>query len=218
MVTQGDPIAVMDVTKHVDPGAGFPNSLPEIYTPNMSPKGWIIEDQTRRAMGDQDIRIPGDHIPLGSDLLTSLKVPGPIVKPGLPRRTIEVQPVSPEALIDQKHNIPLGTHSREGLRLLLREEIMVTGNEDLQGRFLFRQPVQSSGDLLLCSPSSEIPRMDQDIPIRRLGEVTVGIRDTNYFCHLGSIHGHRFLPESLSFLCPSPHRLSKVVDLVGWFT
>lgn len=83
----------------------------------------------RRSVGDEDVAAVGDKVPLCFDLRASLKVEGPIEKPGLPRAAVEMHAVDGEALI-----LEVACVCEPGQRVFwhgLKAPVMVASDDDL---------------------------------------------------------------------------------------
>jgi hypothetical protein len=80
-------------------------------------------------VGDQHVRIAWNLFPLGSDLRAARQVKGPIAESGLPRTSIETDPIDVHRLILQVYAV--GEEFAPPRRLLFQAKVMVAGDDEL---------------------------------------------------------------------------------------
>ncbi len=179
----------------------------EFYAENPTPHIFtafhFIEDPKRWSVGDENVDVCGDSTPAISKFFpASRKIEGPVTKTGLPRASIDRDPVESDGRVFQIMNSEIfGKISKISLDgLMLKTPVMIPSHEDLVAVGLGAKPLQEALKLFLAPSHRGITRMNEKVSVWET-ERKVGIVRVTYGYDFHGIMHYDFLDEKGSSPC-----------------
>lgn len=196
-----DSMASVDVTEHMKARPDGSDADQQLLTAKV---GWgvlferpatlgfrhgRIQDPKGRAMGDQDVRVEGNLIPLLSKQGAPRQVEGPEHECRLPGRTPD-----PEAIDYTTRVLEVGDAwmvVQQGhceVWFALKQPIVIAGDQDLVGMGKCFHPGEPGRDFTNIAATCSIPGVDEQVPVGHLDlpVLIVGVADADDF------HSRRF--------------------------
>ena len=130
-------------------------------------------------MGHQDVDVRGDRLPLLMEL-SALDVKSPVVELRRPGTSIKANPLNDHGtILEIAGSGKRLDDSRHPFGILLESALVITGDEDLVTVRLLLEPPEEILDLPRPTVKAEVPRVDQNVPIRHFQAVVIGMRIGN---------------------------------------
>ena len=183
-------VPLVNVTESMDTRSDLLDNLAQLLAPDLVATDGPVSEASRRSVGDEHVRVPGDELPFLTNRRTTVQVERPVEKPWLPGAAVEFYPSDHHCFVFEVDRV--GQQTARLFRLLLETEVMVAGDHDpMLERQRAEVPIECP-DLGDGSTFGEVAGVDQHVPFRELERVVqpmrVGNDHQSNFAHVESVH------------------------------
>ena len=167
-------MAMMNVPEDVKPRARALRCGTELLAADILARLGPVEHAMGRAVGDQDIDVSRNQVPLLPEFCAALKIEGHVKEPGLPGRAPKGH--SPDLYAAVQEIVTTGKYLRTQTGVRLQTSVVVSGDHHLVPVRQAAEELSERSRFDSLALAAEVARMDQhitvwdaDLPVQAMG-------------------------------------------------